>query len=259
MSGLNSGTRPARTSNFRIEQLRHAPAGLRIDCGQRKAWVGRQPVALTALQFDVLCLLLERRGQVITFDELSTEVWGYPTLGRHGHVDTTVWRLRRTLRDAGVETLIESVRAVGYTITAEPGIPSSDPGEPEEAYELLQTGILIIDAGGRIRSANRAFTKFIGYELAELTSFPSYAVLAPGVHAAEYGAEVDKVLSGRACVWRDLPLRHRDGHLVEAEACAEPLVEDGRITAAVVEIRPVPVSAAAPPVDTERSLFVRHS
>lgn len=234
--GLYSGSRPPRKSGARSGELRH-PSGLRVNCPQRRAWAGNKPIPLTALQFDVLCLLLERRGEVVSFDELSVEVWGYPTLGRHGHVDTTVWRLRRTLRDAGLEDVIESVRAVGYSVPTDEPPATPEPTLPTGAYDLLQTGVLVIESDGHIRTANNAFSEFIGYRVSELTSFPSYAVLAPGAYAAEYQAELEKVLGGRTCVWRDMPLRHRDGHLVAAEACAEPLIEDGRIAAAVVEIR----------------------
>lgn len=78
--------------------------------------VGGRPLALTPKEFDVLHHLLERRGEVITADDLSVEIWGYETYGSRNYVEAHVSRLRTRLRLAGAPDVIETVRGAGYVI-----------------------------------------------------------------------------------------------------------------------------------------------
>ena len=76
---------------------------------------GRE-VTLTLKEFELLCLLLEKRGAVLTRDALLTQVWGYGFDGESRTVDVHVRTLRQKLGEAG--GLIETVRGVGYKIGA---------------------------------------------------------------------------------------------------------------------------------------------
>lgn len=73
-----------------------------------------QPLELTATEFNLLKLLIERRGRVQTREHLLLNVWNYETEIETRTVDTHVRRLREKL---GTEAdWIETVRGVGYRI-----------------------------------------------------------------------------------------------------------------------------------------------
>lgn len=73
-----------------------------------------QPLELTATEFNLLKLLMERRGRVQTREHLLLNVWNYETEIETRTVDTHVRRLREKL---GSEAdWIETVRGVGYRI-----------------------------------------------------------------------------------------------------------------------------------------------
>ncbi|MGE3856788.1 MAG: response regulator transcription factor [Dehalococcoidia bacterium] len=92
------------------------PAGVVLDIGAQLAHVGARNVRLTAKQFDVLRFLLERRGTVVTPEEISVAVWGYGTFGSPNFVEAQISRIRARLTDAGAREVIETSRGAGYVI-----------------------------------------------------------------------------------------------------------------------------------------------
>ncbi|MBE0699023.1 MAG: winged helix-turn-helix domain-containing protein, partial [Anaerolineaceae bacterium] len=67
------------------------------------------------LEFNVLLLLLQNAGRVLTRERLLELAWGYDFAGDTRAVDSTVKRLRAKLRAAASEAdRIEAVRGVGY-------------------------------------------------------------------------------------------------------------------------------------------------
>jgi two-component system phosphate regulon response regulator PhoB len=69
---------------------------------------------LTATEFKLLRLLLERKGRVQSREELLADVWNYSPDLETRTVDTHVRRLREKLGAAG--EVIETVRGVGYRV-----------------------------------------------------------------------------------------------------------------------------------------------
>lgn len=101
----------------RSRQREEAPALLQvgsiaIDGAGHRAWVGEQELTLTAMEFRLLNLLMERRGRVQTRAQLLQEVWGYTDDVESRTADTHIRRLRRKLGAAGDQ--IETVVGVGY-------------------------------------------------------------------------------------------------------------------------------------------------
>ncbi len=75
-----------------------------------------EEVALTATEFRLLRVLMERQGRVQTRARLLTDVWGYSEDVDSRTVDTHVRRLRRKL---GAEAdRLETVIGVGYRLRA---------------------------------------------------------------------------------------------------------------------------------------------
>ena len=86
---------------------------LRIALGGREVSVGDTTVALTPKEFDLLVLLIENRGIVLTREQLLEQVWGYTFLGDSRTIDVHIRQLRRKLGDA---CQIETVWGTGYKV-----------------------------------------------------------------------------------------------------------------------------------------------
>ncbi|HTU58909.1 MAG TPA: response regulator [Polyangiales bacterium] len=93
-------------------------ADLRVDTDAHRVWVGSFEITLTALEFRLLLMLLDRRGRVQTRERLLEEVWQMPGELTTRTVDTHVKRLRQKLGHAG--DYIETVRGVGYRFLDRP-------------------------------------------------------------------------------------------------------------------------------------------
>lgn len=111
------------TARVRALLRRSAPKSREIcyQAGELSLWpkkhlvqVAGQEVPLTRKEFDLLCLLLQNVGQVVTREQLIQQVWGYTFQGESRTVDVHVRTLRQKLGSAGEQ--IETVRGVGYRI-----------------------------------------------------------------------------------------------------------------------------------------------
>ncbi len=88
--------------------------GIRLDAEAHRVEVRGKEIPLTATEFRLLKILLERRGRVQTRSRLLTDVWGYAEDVDSRTVDTHVRRLRRKL---GSESdRIETLVGVGYRL-----------------------------------------------------------------------------------------------------------------------------------------------
>lgn len=85
-----------------------------LDSETHRVTVGPNPIELTATEFKLLRLLMERQGRVQTREHLLLNVWNYSTEIETRTVDTHVRRLREKLgHEAG---WIETIRGVGYRV-----------------------------------------------------------------------------------------------------------------------------------------------
>ena len=85
-----------------------------LDHTRHEVLVKGKPVDLTATEFRLLALLMERRGRVQGRDSLLNDVWGYESVIDTRTVDTHVRRLREKL--GPLASYIETIRGVGYRI-----------------------------------------------------------------------------------------------------------------------------------------------
>ena len=94
---------------------RLAAGALVLDIERHEVTAAGKPLELTATEFKLLRLLLERKGRVQSREELLSDVWNYSPDLETRTVDTHVRRLREKLGPAG--DVIETVRGVGYRVT----------------------------------------------------------------------------------------------------------------------------------------------
>ena len=87
---------------------------LHLDPRRREAVVGERLLDLRPREFDLLAALARAPGEVLTRDELLSDVWGTDFPGETRTVDVHVAEVRRKLGDDGPS--IETVRGVGYRL-----------------------------------------------------------------------------------------------------------------------------------------------
>ena len=105
-----------RARQERIPQLNGYQFG-RVHVDFERALVLRdeKPVVLSAREFQLLRYMIERRGAVLTRDELLTEVWGYLAMPSTRTVDVHVAWLRQKLEEnPQVPQHILTIRGLGY-------------------------------------------------------------------------------------------------------------------------------------------------
>jgi two-component system response regulator RegX3 len=109
-----------RATSLRVDDPRgEAPAvevaGVRVDRARHEVTVEGEPVTVPPKEFQLLALLIEHAGRVLTRDQLIDEVWGSDYVGDTKTLDVHVRRLRQRIeRDPHVPERIETVRGVGY-------------------------------------------------------------------------------------------------------------------------------------------------
>lgn len=87
---------------------------LKIIQDKHEVFADGKKVSLTLKEYDLLCLLMKKKGRVYTRDELLSLIWGYDFSGESRTVDVHIRTLRSKLGSCG--ELIETVRGVGYRI-----------------------------------------------------------------------------------------------------------------------------------------------
>ena len=93
---------------------------LTLDSARHEARIGDEPVHLTPREFEVLRVLVQHAGRVVTHTTLLRTVWG-PEYDAEGHyVHVYVSQIRRKLVEAGhdekLRDLISAEPGVGYRI-----------------------------------------------------------------------------------------------------------------------------------------------
>jgi DNA-binding response OmpR family regulator len=92
-----------------------------VDPRGRAATLAGRPLDLSRLEFDLLCHLAGRAGQVVSKRELLAEVWQQPYGGADKTVDVHLSWLRRKLGEtAEAPRYLHSVRGVGVKLMAPP-------------------------------------------------------------------------------------------------------------------------------------------
>jgi two-component system OmpR family response regulator len=93
--------------------------GIELDQDSREAWLHGKAMPLSPTEFELLRMLMQNAGQVVTKAQILDGVWKYDFQGESGVVETYVYYLRRKLGDSG-RSLIRTVRGVGYMMYADP-------------------------------------------------------------------------------------------------------------------------------------------
>lgn len=102
---------------------REAADGLHLGClhvspERHIAEVNGEKVTLTFKEFEMLLMLMQNRGIVLTRDQFLNQVWGYAFDGENRTVDVHIRTLRQKLGEAG--SYIRTIRGIGYKLEENP-------------------------------------------------------------------------------------------------------------------------------------------
>jgi DNA-binding response OmpR family regulator len=95
-------------------------ADLRLIPASREVWRGERPVPLTGREFQLLQLLLEHRGQVLSRERILRQVWQEQQDTASNVIEVYVRYLRQKLEQKGERRLIHTVRGRGYCLSDGP-------------------------------------------------------------------------------------------------------------------------------------------
>ena len=91
--------------------------GLTINRATHECWLYDKPLSLTPIEFDILWMLCENRGQVISAERLFESVWQEKYLERNNTVMVHIRRLREKMGEPSRDPrFIKTVWGVGYKI-----------------------------------------------------------------------------------------------------------------------------------------------
>lgn len=88
---------------------------IKIEVERHEVFKGDQKLDLTLKEFELLKILMQNRGRVMTREELLEKVWGFDYFGETRTVDVHIRYLRQKIEnDDSRPEYIETVRGVGY-------------------------------------------------------------------------------------------------------------------------------------------------
>ena len=106
-------------------QLRRVPGSASfsplLSCGSltlnpatREVFCGQEPITLTYKEFELLELLMQHPGQVLSRNIIMDRVWGYDFEGTSRTLDMHIRTLRQKLGEQG--KMVQTIRNVGYKL-----------------------------------------------------------------------------------------------------------------------------------------------
>ncbi|QIS10278.1 response regulator transcription factor [Nocardia arthritidis] len=93
---------------------------VQIDLAGHRVLACGAPVELTKREFEVLALLAENAGIVLSREQILSAVWGYDFATDTNVVDVFVSYLRRKLEAPGAGRVVHTVRGVGFVLREQP-------------------------------------------------------------------------------------------------------------------------------------------
>lgn len=130
VKGLNKGADDYMAKPFSVmELLARVKAGLRrskllvkhqgdfvIDKNNFRILYKDKNLQLTPKEYKLFSYMLSCNGRTITREELFKEVWGDEFIGETRTIDMHIAELRIKLSDAGADSVIQTVRGIGYKV-----------------------------------------------------------------------------------------------------------------------------------------------
>jgi two-component system response regulator CpxR len=88
---------------------------LRLNLSSREVWAGDQPVTLTGMEYEILELLAQSAGRVVTRDEVCLALYQRPATPFERSIEVHISHLRK--KTEGNRITIRPIRGAGYVLT----------------------------------------------------------------------------------------------------------------------------------------------
>jgi two-component system KDP operon response regulator KdpE len=109
------------SSEDKTPQTRYADDYLTVDIDARRVLVKNEEIRLTPTEFKLIATFVRHKGQVLTFQQLLEQVWGYEYSSEHHYPRIYVSHLRRKIEpDAKNPTYIQNEYGIGYRFMGKP-------------------------------------------------------------------------------------------------------------------------------------------
>lgn len=113
----NSVLRRYNVNNDNSDKTVLSIGNLKVDLQKHEVIKGTEKIDLTLKEFELLRLLLENKGKVLSRNYLLDKIWGYEYYGETRTVDVHIRYLRKKIENESThERYIETIRGVGYKI-----------------------------------------------------------------------------------------------------------------------------------------------
>ena len=107
--------RRGNSSNYDAEEIINIQHVV-INLKHRSVQIDEQLIKLTALEYDLLLYLAKSQGRVLSRERILNAVWQLNSDPLTNVVDVYINRLRKKLDSDGSNSLIETLRGVGYRL-----------------------------------------------------------------------------------------------------------------------------------------------
>lgn len=108
-----------RRSGTDTAELVRFENGLQIDLSRHRVSANDQPVSVGPTEFRLLHFFMTHPERVYSRSQLLDQVWGRNVYIEERTVDVHIRRLRKALEPFGFESLVQTVRGVGYRFSAQ--------------------------------------------------------------------------------------------------------------------------------------------
>lgn len=92
---------------------------LQLDLDNQDLACGEKTIHLSHKEFQLMQVLLANQGQTVTKEQLISKVWGYESTAEDNNVEAYVSFLRKKLKFLGSAMKIETLRKLGYRLSAQ--------------------------------------------------------------------------------------------------------------------------------------------
>ncbi|MGL4736575.1 MAG: winged helix-turn-helix domain-containing protein [Cellulosilyticaceae bacterium] len=118
---VNAVVRRQKRSQAKVEESSHILRlkELELDIESHSVKGKGKEIEMTLKEFELLKLLIQNKGKVLTRQVLLDQVWGYDYYGETRTVDVHIRYLRAKLAQIEMDDCIETVRGVGYKVSKE--------------------------------------------------------------------------------------------------------------------------------------------
>lgn len=118
--------RTSAASSEETEILRHGD--IELDTARHEVFKKGKLLEMPLKEFELLKLLMQNKGRVLTRELLLDKIWGYDYFGETRTVDVHIRYLRQKIEDDDNKpAYIETIRGIGYRFSDRDGQPAESP------------------------------------------------------------------------------------------------------------------------------------